>query len=85
MARFVSKGASVVIKPNIVVAKQPQFGVTTNPQALAAVGRWLRRPTVTLGRPEVIAERCIGCGVCANNCLVPYRPAIEVYANRARR
>lgn len=37
MGRFVSKGASVVIKPNIVVAKQPQFGVTTNPQALAAV------------------------------------------------
>jgi ferredoxin len=40
--------------------------------------------TVTLGRPEVIADRCIGCGVCANNCPVPYRPAIEVYANRAR-
>jgi ferredoxin len=35
---------------------------------------------VTLGRPEVVAARCIGCGVCANACPVANRPAIEVYA-----
>ncbi len=35
---------------------------------------------VKLGRPEVIAKRCIGCGVCENACPVTVRPAIVVYA-----
>ncbi len=35
---------------------------------------------VSLGRPEVIAERCIGCGVCQNSCPVAYQAAIVVYA-----
>ncbi len=37
---------------------------------------------VKLGRPEVVAERCIGCGVCENACPVAHRAAIEVYATR---
>ncbi len=37
---------------------------------------------VRLGRPEVVAERCIGCGVCENACPVAYQAAIEVYATR---
>jgi len=37
MGGFVRKGAHVVIKPNIVIAREPQYGVTTNPAAVAAV------------------------------------------------
>jgi ferredoxin-type protein NapF len=39
---------------------------------------------IKLGRPEVVAERCIGCGVCENACPVAYRAAIEVYATRTK-
>jgi uncharacterized protein (DUF362 family) len=37
MGRFVKHGARVVIKPNILTAREPQYGVTTNPAAVAAV------------------------------------------------
>jgi uncharacterized protein (DUF362 family) len=37
MSRFVKRGARVVIKPNILTAREPRFGVTTNPDAVAAV------------------------------------------------
>ena len=43
----------------------------------------VRTPTgtsVRLGRPEVIAEKCIGCGVCEYNCPVPHESAITVRA-----
>jgi uncharacterized protein (DUF362 family) len=36
MGRFVKRGSRVVIKPNILTAREPQFGVTTNPEAVAA-------------------------------------------------
>lgn len=36
MSRFVKRGARVVIKPNILTAREPQYGVTTNPDAVAA-------------------------------------------------
>lgn len=39
---------------------------------------------VKLGRPEVIAEKCIGCGVCENACPVANRAAVEVYATRPK-
>ncbi|MDO8915925.1 MAG: 4Fe-4S binding protein [Coriobacteriia bacterium] len=35
---------------------------------------------VRLGRPEVLVERCIGCGVCENACPVPNESAIVVRA-----
>jgi ferredoxin len=37
---------------------------------------------VTLGRPQVVASRCIGCGVCENNCPVANMAAIRVYTTR---
>jgi len=37
MGRFVKRGQRVVIKPNILTAREPKFGVTTNPAAVAAV------------------------------------------------
>lgn len=36
--------------------------------------------SLTLGRPEVLAERCIGCGVCENACPVAHESAITVRA-----
>jgi uncharacterized protein (DUF362 family) len=36
MGRFVKRGSRVVIKPNILTAREPQYGVTTNPEAVTA-------------------------------------------------
>lgn len=37
--RFVRKGGRVVIKPNLLTARKPQFAVTTNPLLIAALVR----------------------------------------------
>jgi uncharacterized protein (DUF362 family) len=37
MERFVRRGARVVIKPNVLTAREPIYGVTTNPEAVAEV------------------------------------------------
>ena len=37
MKRFVARGQNVVVKPNILTAREPKYGVTTNPDAVAAV------------------------------------------------
>ena len=38
------------------------------------------RSTVTLKRPHVVQERCIGCGICENRCPLSGQAAIRVYA-----
>jgi formate hydrogenlyase subunit 6/NADH:ubiquinone oxidoreductase subunit I len=35
---------------------------------------------VVVGRPQVVADRCIGCGICEHNCPVAYEAAIVVRA-----
>jgi uncharacterized protein (DUF362 family) len=37
MGRFVRSGDLVVVKPNVVVARAPEFAVTTNPDVVAAI------------------------------------------------
>ncbi len=37
MERFVRKGDSVVVKPNILTAREPQYAATTNPAVVAAI------------------------------------------------
>jgi uncharacterized protein (DUF362 family) len=37
MGRFVRKGDVVVVKPNILTAREPQYAATTNPAVVAAV------------------------------------------------
>jgi uncharacterized protein (DUF362 family) len=39
MGRFVKKGDTVVIKPNILTARAPEYGATTNPAVVAAVAK----------------------------------------------
>ena len=34
---------------------------------------------ITLLRPHVVHERCIGCGICENNCPLGGQAAIRVY------
>lgn len=37
MTRFVKRDAKVVVKPNVLTARAPQFATTTNPQVLGAI------------------------------------------------
>ena len=37
MGRFVRKGDKVVLKPNVLTGRAPEYAVTTNPQVLAAL------------------------------------------------
>jgi translation initiation factor RLI1 len=36
--------------------------------------------TVTLQRPYVVRELCIGCGICQNHCPLEGEAAIQVYS-----
>lgn len=40
-------GMKVVIKPNLIMAKSPDFPVTTHPQVIRAVARWLNEHGIT--------------------------------------
>jgi ferredoxin-type protein NapF len=40
--------------------------------------------TATLKRPQVVADRCIGCGICEFNCPVAHEAAIRVRAGRGQ-
>jgi len=42
IAEDMHPGLKVVIKPNLVMAKKPEFPVTTHPLVIRAVARWLR-------------------------------------------
>lgn len=47
VAKDMRPGLKVVIKPNLVMAKSPEFPATTHPLVIKAVARWLREHGVT--------------------------------------
>ncbi len=47
IAQDMRPGLKVVIKPNLIMAKSPDFPVTTHPLVIKAVGRWLNEHGVT--------------------------------------
>lgn len=47
IAKDMRPGLKVAIKPNLIMAKNPEFPVTTHPLVIKAVVRWLRKHGVT--------------------------------------
>jgi translation initiation factor RLI1 len=39
---------------------------------------------ITLKKPYIVDELCIGCGICENKCPLEGKSAIEVYAKKKR-
>ncbi len=56
IGKFVKKGKSVVIKPNIAWARAPEHAANTNPQVLAAVIRLCKKAGA--GRITVVDHTC---------------------------
>ncbi len=69
MGRFVARGATVVIKPNVAWDRLPEYAATTNPEIVAQLVRLCREAgagavivtDVSCNEPEACFERsCIG-------------------------
>ena len=66
MAAFVSPGQRVLIKPNMLAAKEPERAVTTHPEIVRAVIRLVQRTggqvavgdSPGVGSPLQVARRC---------------------------
>jgi uncharacterized protein (DUF362 family) len=61
MERFVKRGDNVVVKPNVLTGRAPQYATTTNPQVLAAIVRMCLEAgaakVVVLDRPTSSARQ----------------------------
>jgi len=72
MQRFVSKGESILIKPNLLVAKPVDAAVTTHPSVIRALIRLVKEAGGTpfvgdspaIGTPEKVAQKCEILNVC---------------------
>lgn len=42
ITNFIKPGSKVLVKPNLLMAKEPEFGITTHPEVLRAVLRMLK-------------------------------------------
>jgi len=60
MAAFARPGSKVLVKPNLLIAKAPEYGITTHPEVVRAVVRLLKEIncSISIGDGPCVWGRC---------------------------